>query len=196
MKTKHKVGLAALAFLVFLAYAGKTKAQDAPTPKSSSSKQEFRLSVGPEAGLPVGDFRNAYNWMIGGSVQADIPVIQNLYVTVTAGYNNFFIKDGLKQQGGKDMQLVPVKAGLKYFPVGDIFYVQGQAGVSFLTNKSDLSADKSAAFVYAPQIGALVKLAPKNYLDIGFRWEGTSSFYNGGSEANFLGLRVAYTFGL
>ena len=195
MKTKHKVGLAALASLVFLAYAGKTKAQDAPNPKTAS-KQEFRLSVGPDAGLPVGDFKDAYNWMIGGSVQADIPVIQSLYVTVNAGYNNFFIKDELKQAGGKNMQLIPVKAGLKYFPVGDIFYIQGQAGVSFLANKSDLQADKSAAFVYAPQIGALVRLAPKNYLDIGVRWEGTSSFYDGGSSANFLGLRVAYSFGL
>ena len=124
MKTKHKVGLAALAFLGFLAYAGKTKAQDAP-PSKTSSKQEFRLSVGPEAGIPVGSLKDSYNWSLGGSVQADIPVIQNLYVTVNAGYNNFFIKDELKQLGGKDMQLIPVKAGLRYFPVGDVFYVQG-----------------------------------------------------------------------
>jgi hypothetical protein len=193
MKTKHKVGLAALAFLGFLAYAGQTKAQDAP---KSAPKQEFRLSVGPEAGIPVGSLSDAYNWSLGGSVQADIPIVQSLYVTVNAGYNNFFIKDDVKQLGGKNMQLIPVKAGLKYFPVGDIFYVQGEAGVSFLANKSDLQADKSTAFVYAPQIGALLKLAPKNYLDIGFRWESTSTFNDGGSSANFLGLRVAYSFGL
>jgi hypothetical protein len=192
MKTKHKLGLAALAFLAFLAYAERAKAQDAP----KSSKQEFRLSVGPEAGIPVGSLKDTYNWNLGGSVQADIPVIQNLYVTVNAGYDNFFIKNDLKNEGGKNMQVIPVKAGLKYFPVGDIFYVQGQAGVSFLANKSDLQADKSTAFVYAPQIGALLKLAPKNYLDIGFRWESTASFYDSGSYASFLGLRVAYAFGL
>jgi len=192
MKTKHKLGLAALAFLGFLAYAGKAKAQEAP----AAAKQEFRLSVGPEIGLPIGSLKDSYNWNLGGSVQADIPVVQNLYVTVNAGYNNFFIKDEFKQVGGKNMQLIPVKAGLKYFPVGNIFYVQGEAGVSFLANKSDLQADKSTAFVYAPQIGALLKLAPKNYLDIGFRWESTSTFYDGGSYANFLGLRVAYSFGL
>ena len=192
MKTKHKLGLAALAFLGFLAYAGKAKAQEAP----KAAKQEFRLSVGPEVGLPIGSLKDSYNWSLGGSVQADIPIVQNLYVTVNAGYNNIFIKDEFKQQGGKNMQLIPVKAGLKYFPVGDIFYVQGEAGVSFLANKSDLQADKSTAFVYAPQIGALLKLAPKNYLDIGFRWESTSTFYDGGSYANFLGLRVAYSFGL
>jgi|SRR5882757_6581538 len=192
MKTKHKVGLAALALLVFLAYAGKTRAQDAP----KTPKQEFRLSVGPEIGIPVGSLNDAYNWNLGGSIQADIPIVQHLYVTVNAGYNNFFIKDDLKQQGGKNMQLIPVKAGLKYFPVGDVFYVQGEAGVAFLANKSDLQANKSTAFVYAPQIGALLKLSPKNYLDIGFRWESTASFYDGGSYANFLGLRVAYSFGL
>lgn len=192
MKTKHKVGLAALALLVFLAYAGKTRAQDAP----KAVKQEFRLSVGPEVGLPIGSLKDAYNWSFGGSVQADIPIVQNLYVTVNAGYNNFFVKDEVKQLGGKNMQLVPVKAGLKYFPVGDVFYVQGEAGAAFLTNKSDLQASKSTAFVYAPQIGALLKLAPKNYLDIGFRWESTASFYDGGSSGNFLGLRVAYAFGL
>lgn len=192
MKTKHKLGLAALAFLGFLAYAGKAKAQEAP----KAAKQEFRLSVGPEVGLPIGSLKDSYNWSLGGSVQADIPIVQHLYVTVNAGYNNLFIKDEFKQQGGKNMQLIPVRAGLKYFPVGDIFYVQGDAGVSFLANKSDLQADKSTAFVYAPQIGALLKLAPKNYLDIGFRWESTASFYDGGSYANFLGLRVAYSFGL
>lgn len=194
MKTKHKVGLAALAFLGFLAYAGKTKAQDAP--KSSASKQEFRLSVGPEVGIPVGNLSDVYNWNLGGSIQMDIPIVQSLYVTVNAGYNNFFIKDEFKQQGGHNMQLIPVKAGLKYFPVGNVFYVQGEAGVSFLANKTDLQANKSTAFVYAPQIGALIPLAPKNYLDVGFRWESTSSFYDGGSYANFLGLRVAYAFGL
>jgi len=192
MKTKNKLGLAALAFLGFLAYAGKAKAQEAP----KAAKQEFRLSVGPEIGLPIGSLKDSYNWNLGGSVQADIPVVQSLYVTVNAGYNNFFIKDEFKQAGGKNMQLIPVRAGLKYFPVGDIFYVQGDAGVSFLANKSDLQADKSTAFVYAPQIGALLKLAPKNYLDIGFRWQSTASFYDGGSYANFLGLRVAYSFGL
>jgi hypothetical protein len=192
MKTKHKVGLAALALLVFLAYTGRAKAQDAP----KSSKQEFRLSVGPEAGIPVGDLSNAYDWSIGGSVQADIPLVQYLYVTVNAGYNNFFIKDNIKKLGGHNMQLIPVKAGLKYFPVGNIFYVQGEAGVSFLANKTDLEANKSTAFVYAPQIGALIPLAPRNYLDVGFRWESSSSFYDGGSYANFLGLRVAYSFGL
>ena len=48
--------------------------------------------------------------------------------------------------------------------------------------------------VARPPVGDPVLI--KQYLDIGFRWESTASFYDGGSYANFLGLRVAYSFGL
>lgn len=174
-------------------YSVTVNAQNAPS--QTDSKQEIRLSVGPDAGVPLGNFSNAYNWSFGGSVQADFPVVKNLFVTVNAGFSDVFVKSGQADVVNKNMELIPVKAGLKYFPVGN-FYVQGEAGASFLANKSDLGADKSAAFVYAPQIGYLLKLANKNYLDLGFRFEGNSAFYNGGDSYNFLGLRVAYSFGL
>ncbi|HMH22444.1 MAG TPA: hypothetical protein VK563_11740 [Puia sp.] len=180
------------AALVSSALAGKAQTSSS----AASSKQEFRLSVGPEAGIPLGDLSNGYNWNFGGSIQADIPVIHNLYVTVNAGYNNFFVKKDQADVPDKNLQLIPIKAGLKYFPAGNIFYVQGEAGASFLANKSDLGADKSAAFVYAPQVGVLLKLADKNYIDLGVRFESTAAFYDGGNTNNFLGLRAAYSFGL
>ena len=191
MKASLKIGIVS-ALLVSSTLISKAQS----TPSATSSKQEFRLSVGPEAGIPLGDLSNGYDWNFGGSIQADIPVIHNLYVTVNAGYNNFFVKKHQADVVDKNLQLIPVKAGLKYFPVGNIFYVQGEGGVSFLANKSDLGADKSAAFVYAPQVGVLLKLAPKNYIDLGVRFESTAAFYNGGNTNNFLGLRAAYSFGL
>jgi hypothetical protein len=191
MKTTLKIGIAA-ALLVSSTLVGKAQSSS----PSASSKQEFRLSVGPEAGIPLGDLSNGYNWNFGGSIQADIPVIHNLYVTVNAGYNNFFVKNHQADVVDKNMQLIPVKAGLKYFPGGSIFYVQGEAGASFLANKSDLGANKSTAFVYAPQVGVLLKLAGKNYIDLGVRFESTAAFYDGGNTNNFLGLRAAYAFGL
>lgn len=191
MKTTLKIGLVS-ALLVGLAFTSKAQSSTPP----AGSKQEFRLSVGPDAGIPLGDLSNGYNWNIGGSVQLDIPVIRDLYVTVNAGYNNFFVKNDQKVVADKNLQLIPVKAGLKYFPGGSIFYVQGDAGVSFLTNKTDLGADKSAAFVYAPQVGVLLKLAPHNYIDLGVRFESVAAFYDGGSANNFLGLRAAYSFGM
>lgn len=192
MKATLKIGIVS-ALLVSSTLVGKAQT----SPSTAGSKQEFRLSVGPDAGIPLGNLSNGYNWNFGGSVQADIPVINNLYVTVNAGYNNFFVKKNLPDGGvDKNMELIPVKGGLKYFPLGNIFYVQGEAGASFLANKSDLGADKSAAFVYAPQVGVLLKLADKNYIDLGVRFESTAAFYNGGNTNYFLGLRAAYSFGL
>ena len=190
MKATVKIGIVT-ALLVSFTFAGKAQSSS-----SGSNKQEWRLSVGPDAGVPLGDLSNGYNWNFGGSVQVDIPIIHNLYVTVNGGYDNFFVKKNQADVVDKNMQLIPVKAGLKYFPVGNIFYVQGEAGATFLANKSDLGAANSTAFTFAPQVGALVKLTGKNYIDLGVRWESTAAFYDGANRMNFLGLRAAYSFGL
>lgn len=184
MKKAIKLSTFILAALTLLTFSAK--AQD---------REGFRLSVGPEFGLPVGDFGDAYDWSVGGSIQAEYPILKNdLYVTLNAGFNNFFAKD-FNGISGEDLQLLPVKAGLKYFPVGD-FYVQGEAGVSFLTNKDDIGATKSATFAYAPQVGYQFNLGGKSYLDAGVRFQGNSKFTDNGSSNNFFGLRIAYGFGL
>ena len=198
MKTTRKIGVMT-ALLVSLAFASKAQTQTQSSLPSGqttppSDKQEFRLSVGPEAGIPIGQLSNGYGWFLGGSVQGELPIAKNFYVIANAGYNNFFVKDGVIPN--QDIRTIPVKAGLKYFFVPNLLYVQAEAGASFLVDKSDLSADKSTNFVYAPSVGVLLKLAPKNYLDIGFRFQGNGSFYNNGTYGNVLGLRVAYSFGL
>ena len=162
-------------------------------PSSSSS---VRYSVAVDAGLPTGDFSDTHNWSLGGSLQADIPVAKQLFVTVNAGYNNIFGKTingtSLKYT---DVQLIPAKAGLKYFPIQNV-YVQGEAGAAFLVNKSDLAANNSAAFVYAPQVGVVLPVGGKSFIDAGVRFENTQSFYNNGNSFSTFGLRVAYAFGL
>lgn len=184
MKTTIKISTFIVAVLTLVSFS--VKAQE---------RTGIRLSVGPEFGLPVGNFGDFYDWSFGGSVQADFPIINNdLYVTLNAGFNNFFAKD-IKGVAGEDLQLIPVKAGLKYFPVGN-FYVQGEAGASFITNKDDIGATKSAAFVYAPQVGYQFNLGGKSYIDAGVRFEGNTKFTDNGSSNNFFGLRVAYGFGL
>jgi hypothetical protein len=189
MKTTLKISALVLAFAGLSLGA---KAQTSTTTSTTTSNGVV-LSIGVDAGIPTGNLSNAYNWNLGGSVQADIPVAQKLFVTVNAGYDNFFGKtiDGDKQP---HIELLPVKAGLKYFLV-DNFYVQGEAGASFLLNKSDLGDNKSAAFVYAPQIGYKFPLGGKSYLDAGVRYEATTKFdseYN--DKVNFFGLRIAYAF--
>ncbi|GAA4318005.1 hypothetical protein GCM10023149_15900 [Mucilaginibacter gynuensis] len=146
-------------------------------------------SIGVESRLAAGNFNNSHRWNLGGSIQADFPVVKSLYLTANAGYNNFFGKDNIH-----DINLIPVKGGIKYFPL-DILYVQGEAGAAFSTNKSTVGFDNSAAFIYAPQVGVRIQLGNSNsFIDAGVRYEGSSKFATKAesSKVNFFGLRVAY----
>jgi hypothetical protein len=186
---------------LILAFAGLSlgaKAQTATTAvKSSSSSNGVLFSIGIDAGIPTGNLSNGYNWNLGGSVQADIPVAHQLFVTVNAGYNNLYGKDNAYGTGltATNIQLLPVKAGLKFFPVSN-FYIQGEAGAAFALNKSDLGFDNTAAFIYAPQIGVQFPLGGKSFIDAGIRYEASTKFNStvDNSTVNFFGLRVAYAF--
>jgi hypothetical protein len=202
MKNTFKISALALAFAAF-AFSAKaqTTTPTSTTTTSTTTQSGIRYSIGVDAGIPLGDFKDAHKWNLGGSVQADIPVLSNqLFVTVNAGYNNVFGKKDIGGVAGldaTDFHLIPVKAGLKFFPIEN-FYVQGEAGAAFLLNKSDVGANKSTAFVYAPQIGVQFPVSGSSFIDAGVRYEATTKFANGvnadGSKVNFLGLRVAYGF--
>ncbi|WP_428328033.1 outer membrane beta-barrel protein [Mucilaginibacter sp.] len=196
MKSTLKISALVAAF-AGLAFGAQAQTSTPTTTSTTTSSNGIVWSIGVDGGLPTGKLSNNYNWNLGGSVQADIPVAQNLFVTVNAGYNNVFGKKNIDGTGidATNIQLLPVKAGLKYFIVPH-FYVKGEAGVAFLLNKSDLGDDKSAAFVYAPQIGYQFALGGKNYIDAGVRYEASTKFNSGIYEdkVNFVGLRVAYAF--
>jgi hypothetical protein len=174
------LGLAAFAF--------GAKAQ------STTPTDGIRLSVGADAGIPTGDFSDSFNWSLGGSAQGELGIAKNLAVTLNAGYNNFFAKT-IAGNTAEDLHLLPVKAGLKFFPVNNV-YIQGEAGASFLLNKDKGPDTRSAAFAYAPQVGVVFPVG-SNFIDAGVRYEGTSTFTKGdGSNLNFFALRVAYSFKL
>jgi Outer membrane protein beta-barrel domain len=196
MKTTFKISALVLAFAGF-ALGAKAQTTTTSTSKTTGSNGVL-LSVGVDAGIPTGNLNNNYNFNIGGSVQADIPVIQHqLFVTVNAGYNSIQGKNNIGGTGldATNIQLLPVKAGLKFFPISN-FYIQGEAGAAFLLNKSNLGDDKSAAFVYAPQVGVQFPLGGKSYIDAGVRYEASTKFssVSDDSKVNFFGLRVAYAF--
>src|ERR1700757_449 len=128
MKSTFKISALVLAF-AGLAYGAKAQSNPTPTTKTTSSSGVI-LSIGADAGIPTGNLSNSYDWNLGGSIQADIPVIKNqLFVTVNAGYNNIFGKNNINGTGvdATNIQLLPVKAGLKFYPVSH-FYIQGEAG--------------------------------------------------------------------
>lgn len=194
MKSTLKIAALVLALAGFTLSA---KAQTNPT-STKTTASGIRYSIGVDAGIPTGKLSDNYNWNLGGSLQADIPVASQLFVTVNAGYNNIFGKDvtvGAVTVKATDIQLLPVKAGLKFFPVQN-FYIQGEAGAAFVLNKTKIGADNSTAFIYAPQIGYQFALGGTNYIDAGVRYEASTKLNSAidDSKVNFVGLRVAYGF--
>jgi hypothetical protein len=198
MKNTFKISALILAF-AGLGFGAKAQTTTTTTTTTSTTTPGgIRYSIGVDAGIPVGNFKDANKWNLGGSVQADIPVYKNqLFVTVNAGYNNVFGKKNIDNTGidAPNIQLLPVKAGLKFFPIEN-FYVQGEAGAAFLLNKSDIGANKSTAFVYAPQIGVQFPVSAGSFIDAGVRYEATTKYTTGvdASKVNFVGVRVAYGF--
>jgi hypothetical protein len=202
MKNTFKISALVLAFAGFAFGAKAQTTTPTTTSTSTTTNNGIRYSIGVDAGIPLGSFKDNYKWNLGGSVQADIPVLSNqLFVTINAGYNNIFGKKNQPFVNGQtydvtNFQLIPVKAGLKYFIIPN-FYVQGEAGAAFLLNKKDVGVNKSTAFVYAPQVGVQFPVSANgNFIDAGIRYEATTKYATGvdQSKVSFLGLRVAYGF--
>ena len=196
MKNSIKISilLSALFGITIAARAQTTTGAAAP---STSSSGGTILSIGADGGFSIGKFKDNSKWNLGGSLQADIPVADNIYFTANAGYDNFFGKKNVDGTGlnAPAIHLLPVKAGIKYFPIG-LLYIQGDAGAAFALNKSKVDYDKTAAFIYVPQVGVQLPLGGKSYIDAGVYYEASTKFTTGDddSKINFLGARIAYAF--
>ncbi|MGM9478636.1 hypothetical protein ACS5PU_19590 [Pedobacter sp. GSP4] len=165
-------------------------------PFMAKAQSMANIGVGAEIGLPSGNFAGISGIGVGASIKADLPVSENLALTLNAGYMNFF---GKRNQvfNVQDLTYAPVKAGLKYI-LSDSFYAEGQLGAALPLNNG-----QKVLFVWSPGIGNQFKLAGENRLDLGIRYEG----WTGKNESNliglnssntkgFVGLRFAYVFGL
>ena len=198
MKNSIKISALALAFAAFTFNAKAQNTTPTTTSTSTTTASGIRYSIGVDAGIPTGKLSDSYNWNLGGSLQVDIPVVSNkLFVTVNAGYDNIFGKKDIDGSNldVQNIELLPVKAGLKYFIAGN-FYVQGEAGAAFVLDKTKIDANNSAAFIYAPHLGYQFQLGGKNYIDAGVRYEASTKLNSNAdnSTVNFAGIRVAYGF--
>lgn len=193
MNTSKKITTIILSLIGF---AGIADAQTT-TSQTPSTPNSIIYSIGADGGFAAGSFKHANKWDVGGSLQVDVPIATSLFFTANAGYLNFFGKKDFNGTGqsAPDIHLLPVKAGLKYFVAG-IVYAQAEAGAAFALNKSDVGYTKTAAFLYTPQLGILLPLSGKSYLDAGAYYEASTKFSNNtdNTKVNFFGVRLAYAF--
>ena len=180
-----------LLFATFLcAISGKLFAQTTST-GSSSSSGGGKFSIGVNAGLPVGDAKDAYSFAIGGDLKYSYPVAPNVSISLSAGYTSLTGKtinesesDGTTTitVSGKvpNEGVVPVKVGARFggSPAG--FFGEAQVGAAFLNNGG------GTAFAYAPAVGYVFG----GGLEAGIRYEGWAK----SGTISQVALRVAYSF--
>src|SRR4051812_29289625 len=126
MKTMTKI--IAGAFTALAIFIGtNVKAQTVP-------KDALRFGIGVEGLLPTGNLHDISNVGIGGTARLQYGIADNLALTLTSGYYNFF---GKKIGDGTDIKykslgMVPVKAGIKAFFTNNLYF-GAEVGAGFET---------------------------------------------------------------
>ena len=138
----------------------------------TASAQKVTTSVGASFITPVHNLEST-TFGVGVDVTSAYGIAKDLGVTLSSGYN------WLYQEGSGNVQVLPVKAGLKYY-ANPKFYLAGAAGVSFFTQNG------GNLFTYS---GALGYQANKK-VDVSARWEGWNKESNGNG---MIGVRIGYS---
>jgi len=190
MKNKTKfLAIAVTAVSIF--FTSQVKAQ---TPTAN----KWRFGIGVEGGIPTGNASDFSKFELGGTARLQYGFSNNLALTLTSGYYNFFgktyettVTDATSTTTisvkGRSLGVVPVKAGIKWFFSNNL-YLAGEAGAGFETHAIVDGGTKDTKLILSPGIGWANK-----HWDIGARYENFSGqSYNYGLAA----LRLAYGFGL
>ena len=143
------------------------------------------LSIGPELNLLQ---RSAYNVGYGVSGKFELPVSATINVVLTAGVNQFHLKNfliGSASQGNDTF--IPLKAGIKYY-FDPRFYTEVELGS--VIDRND--GYKQNLFAYSVGTGFLIPInkSSNNMIDLGLRFEDWAK-----NRAQQFGIRVAYRFG-
>lgn len=157
---------------------------------AQSNDSKFRFGIGVDGLVPVGSLTNNENFGLGITPRLQYSVSDKFALTFTSGFYHFFSKQiyysaplGAAITGKYDLDIVPVKAGVKYFVLPNI-YLAGEAGVGFEVEDGGGPAD----LLLSPGVG----YSSKNW-DIGLRYE---NFHNNTGAIGVFGVRLAYGFKL
>lgn len=160
----------------------------------SNYDQGFRLGFGLNGGYmfntsssPFGGTDVFAGPTVGGDIRLQYDLSRRLSVTLTTGYNHFFVEEDLKDwpANRRDIGQIPVKAGFKAFFWEDQFYGLAEVGGGFTVSKNSPFAEDTTV-ILAPGIGWANK-----WVDLSVRYEHYTEF-----ETGQVALRLAYGFRL
>ena len=169
--TKRISGLLVLSLLFVFSFSANAQ----ETTVSENYDQSFRLGIGLNGGIPTNT--DVYDYSLGADVRLQYDLSKKTSLTLTTGFTNLFIGNGIK-----DLGFVPIKAGFKAFVWEDQFYVLGEVGGGLaVTNNYSKNT-----YLWAPGIGYANK-----YIDLSLRYEAYTDY-----DTDQIALRLAYGFEL
>jgi len=184
-KVSNLIAGAAVAAAIF--FGTNAKAQ-------TITPDKFRFGVGVEGGIATGWAHNYSDAELGGTARLQYGVSNNLAITLTSGYYNFFGKnDPVTGQKYQSLGMVPIKAGIKAFFTPNLYF-SAEAGAGIETKafaRQGIDEDyvgKETKLILSPGVGYANK-----HWDVGVRYENYS-----GQDNNYglVALRLAYGFGI
>ena len=152
---------------------------------NAQAPEGFQFGAGIRAGLPVGDFGDTHSFGIGGELQGEYGFSKNFSGIITSGFTHFFGKTetiGSITVEYEGVGLIPVIAGLRYYPSNNIF-LGAQAGVGILTG----NGDSEAGFNWQPQVGFSTE-----HFQVALNYNGLTK---DGSTLGHIGLTGIFKFG-
>ncbi|WP_454803813.1 hypothetical protein [Mucilaginibacter phyllosphaerae] len=158
----------------------------------SFQKSKLRFGIGIDGLIPVGNLTNVANLGVGITPRLQLGIANNVALTFTTGYYHFFTKkvyvpvfigSNTLVSYQNDLDIIPVKAGLKAFVSSNI-YIGAEIGAGFEVD----NGGGNTKLIASPAIG----YASKKW-EVGARYESFSGQHN---NYSLIGVRLAYGFGL
>lgn len=145
---------------------------------------KFKVGLGLDAALPVGNFGNFYSVGTGLSLRFLYKITPKFGATFTTGFIAFIPKGGLNKNSKATLN-IPFKVGGRY-KFTDKFYGMFEVGDTHSTvyydSNNTLGHVSGNSFTYAPGVGLLL-----GGFDVSLRYEGYSS-------SGFVALRLGFFF--
>lgn len=161
--------------------------------QDSSRQNPGYIHLGGHLALPLGNMIGEYKLLLGSAIQIDFPVKQRVvFLTVNAAYQEL-IRENKASSSLKNPKILPLKVGLKFFPVEQI-YLQADLGASFVLNKTHASFDRTAVLVFSNELGYRVAIPGGNVAEAGLVFHRNAAFIADGSSHSFFGIKLSFGF--
>jgi len=159
-----------------------------PPGSSTENSRAIRPGITVEPGLPLGKLKDAAGFVISINAEAKYFLTERLAAMVSVGFTNYFGKNHtFTEYNGngdpqtftvktEDLHAIPLQAGF-HIGLTDNVFIQGMAGVSFLSNGG------GTAFIYSPGLGYTFK-----QFEARLKYEALSKT----GTLSFIGLQLGY----